>query len=196
MAYYCLLYTSYYLSVGYLNNQGVKIDDDYTSIRANMKVNMNVNKYLEVGANVNFQNRSDGSIGVDEDYQMRNCPYADYKDADGNLVQYPLDGSYSQRGYNYEFQKQYLELEKGYTTFNTVFDAKLKLPFGITYTFNIAPRFQWFYDRYFMSADLPGSVATDRGVNREQAKRFDYSLNNTINWDYTLDVYKRQLHRK
>lgn len=177
---------NYYLSVGYLNNQGVKIDDDYTSIRANMKVNMNVNKYLEVGANVNFQNRSDGSIGVDEDYQMRNCPYADYKDADGNLVQYPLDGSYSQRGYNYEFQKQYLELEKGYTTFNTVFDAKLKLPFGITYTFNIAPRFQWFYDRYFMSADLPGSVATDRGVNREQAKRFDYSLNNTINWDYTF----------
>lgn len=177
---------NYYLSVGYLNNQGVKIDDDYTSIRANMKVNMNVNKYLEVGANVNFQNRSDGSIGVDEDYQMRNCPYADYKDADGNLVQYPLDGSYSQRGYNYEFQKQYLEQEKGYTTFNTVFDAKLKLPFGITYTFNIAPRFQWFYDRYFMSADLPGSVATDRGVNREQAKRFDYSLNNTINWDYTF----------
>ena len=37
-----------------------------------------------------------------------------------------------------------------------------------------------------MSADLPGSVATDRGVNREQAKRFDYSLNNTINWDYTF----------
>lgn len=177
---------NYYLSVGYLNNQGVKIDDDYTSIRANMKVRMNVNKYIEVGANVNFQNRSDGSIGVDEDYQMRNSPYADYKDADGNFVQYPLDGSYSQRGYNYEFQKQYLDLEKGYTTFNTMFDAKLKLPFGITYTFNIAPRFQWFYDRYFMSADLPGSVATDRGVNREQAKRFDYSLNNTINWDYTF----------
>ena len=177
---------NYYLSFGYLDNQGVKIDDDYSAIRANMKVNMEVNKYLQVGANVNFQNRTDGSIGVDEDYQMRNSPFGDYKDENGNFVQYPLDGSYSQRGYNYEFQKQYLELEKGYSTLNTIFDAKVKLPFNITYTFNIAPRFQWFFDRYFMSADLPNSTPTDRGVNREQAKNFDYSLNNTINWDYTF----------
>lgn len=178
---------NYYLSLGYLNNQGVKIDDSYSAIRANMKVNMNVNKYLEIGGNVNFQNRTDGAIGVDEDYQMRNSPFADYKDENGNFVQYPLDGSYSQRGYNYEFEKQYLDLEKGYTTLNTIFNAKVKLPFNITYTFNIAPRFQWFFDRYFMSADLPGSNPTNRGANREQAKSFDYSLNNTINWDYNIN---------
>ena len=62
----------------------------------------------------------------------------------------------------------------------------MKLPFGITYQFNAAPRFQFFYDRYFMSAELPGSNPNDRGANREQAKRFDWSLNNTITWDKTF----------
>lgn len=42
-------------------------------------------------------------------------------------------------------------------------------------------------DRYFMSADLPESAKKDRGVNREWGKRFDWSLNNTINWDYTFN---------
>ena len=175
---------NYYLSFGYMNNHGVRKFDDYQTYRANMKLHTNVTKWLELGANVNFQQRTDGEIGFNDDDQMRQSIFADYKDEDGNFVQYPLDGSYSQRGYNYDFERQYLDLEKGYTVFNTIFDAKIKLPFNITYTFNISPRYQFFYDRYFMSADRPGSVATDRGVNREQAKRFDWSLNNTLAWDY------------
>ena len=31
-----------------------------------------------------------------------------------------------------------------------------------SYQFNIAPRYQWFYDRYWMSADLPNASAADR----------------------------------
>ncbi|MBR4757055.1 MAG: SusC/RagA family TonB-linked outer membrane protein, partial [Bacteroidales bacterium] len=175
---------NYYLSFGYMNNNGVRKFDNYKTYRANMKLNTNITKWLEVGANVNFQQRSDGEIGYDDDTQMRQSIFADWKDEEGNYVQYPIDGSYSQRGYNYDFERQYLDLEKGYTTFNTIFDAKVRLPFNITYTFNISPRFQFFYDRYFMSADRPGSVPSDRGVNREQAKRFDWSLNNTLTWDY------------
>jgi TonB-linked outer membrane protein, SusC/RagA family len=176
----------YYFSMGYLRNEGALIDDTYRAVRANMKLNAKVTKWFEVGANVNFQDRTDGSIDLDEDYFMRNSPYADYADENGNPIQYPNDGSWSQRGYNYDFQKKYLELEKGYTVFNTILDAKMKLPFGITYQFNAAPRFQFFYDRYFMSAELPGSNPNDRGANREQAKRFDWSLNNTVTWDRTF----------
>lgn len=177
---------NYYLSVGYLKNQGAIKTDGYNAIRANMKVSGQVNKWLEIGANVNFQDRSDGNIDIDQDQNLRNSPYADYVDADGNYVQYPLGGKYSQRGYNYDFQRQYLELEKGFTVLNTILNAKITLPFGVTYSFNASPRYQFFYDRYFMSADLPGSDPATRGANREQAKQFDWSLNNTITWDYTF----------
>jgi len=178
---------NYYFSMGYLKNEGVIRSDNYEAIRANMKINANITNWLEIGANVNFQDRSDGSIAIDQDYFLRNSPYADYKDENGNLVQYPLDESYSQRGYNYDFVKNYRELEKGYTVLNSIFNAKVTLPFGITYSFNASPRYQFFYDRYFESAQEPGSDPTTRGANREQQKRFDWSLNNTINWDYTFD---------
>jgi|AGTN01.3.fsa_nt_gi TonB-linked outer membrane protein, SusC/RagA family/TonB-dependent outer membrane receptor, SusC/RagA subfamily, signature region len=184
---------NYYLSMGYLKNQGAIVSDDYQAIRANMKMDGKVNDWLEIGANVNFQDRSDGNIEIDLDQSLRNSPYADYADEMGNPVQYPLSSEYSQRGYNYDFQKQYLELEKGYTVLNSILNAKITLPYNITYTFNASPRYQFFYDRYFMSADLPGSDPASRGANREQSKSFDWSLNNTITWDYTFKEKHRAI---
>lgn len=178
---------NYYFSMGYLKNQGVLRSDDYQAVRANMKVDMEVTKWLQIGANVNFQDRSDGNVDLTLGSLLENSPYADYADENGNPVQYPLDDNFSRRGYNYDFQKQYLELERGYTVLNSIFNAKVKLPFNITYSFNAAPRYQFYYNRYFMSADLPNSTASDRGVDREHTKRFDWSLNNTINWDYVFD---------
>ena len=189
---------NYYISFGYLKNQGVLYGDDYKSFRSNLKVNGKVTDWLEIGANINFQDRSDGtqSINLETEQNMlstttmlRLSPYASLYDEDGSYIQYPMDSDIK-RGYNYWFSNQYNDLEKGYTIFNTVFNSRIKLPFNITYDFNIAPRYQFFYDRYFMSADYPDSNVRDRGVNRGWAKRFDWSLNNTITWDYTFkDVH-------
>lgn len=175
---------NYYLSLGYLKNQGAVTSDGYQAVRANMKIGAQVTNWLEIGANVNFQDRSDGNIDLDVDQMMRNSPFAGYADETGKPLQYPLSSEFSQRGYNYDFQKEYLELEKGYTVLNSILNAKVTLPFGVTYSFNASPRYQFFYDRYFMSADLPGSDPASRGANREQARRFDWSLNNTVTWDY------------
>ncbi|OQP56108.1 SusC/RagA family protein [Niastella yeongjuensis] len=174
---------NYYFSMGYLKNQGGIASDNYRAVRSNLKVDARVTKWFELGANINFQDRSDGNLDIDTSQMMRNSPFADYDDGAGNPVQYPLSSEYSQRGYNYDFQKKYLELEKGYTVLNTILNGKIKLPFNITYSFNAAPRYQFFEDRYFMSAELPGSDPKTRGTNREQNKRFDWSLNNTITWD-------------
>ena len=40
---------------------------------------------------------------------------------------------------NWYFEKQYIQLEKGYTTLNTIFNAKVKLPFNITYQLILHP---------------------------------------------------------
>ncbi|RXF72433.1 SusC/RagA family TonB-linked outer membrane protein [Arcticibacter tournemirensis] len=182
---------NYYMSLGYLKNEGAVKYNDYSAVRSNLKVEGKVNKWLEIGANVNFQNRSDGDLqpGLGLNYwdanQIRNSPYSHYRNEDGSLSQYPM-GDDKKRGVNYDFDKQYLELEKGYTVLNSILNAKVKLPFNIVYSFNASPRYQWFYDRYFMSAQLPGSDPKQRGVNRENAKRFDWSLNNTLYWEQTF----------
>lgn len=182
---------NYYLSAGFLHNEGAVKGNEYRSVRANMKVSGKVTKWLEIGANVNFQDRSDGDIQVGlgtnywDDNQVRNSPFSIHNNADGTLAQYPMN-EMDFGGYNYDFERQYMDLEKGYQVLNTIVNAKVTLPFGITYSFNAAPRYQYYYNRYFTSASRPNTNADTRGVDRGWGKNFDWSLNNTITWDYTL----------
>lgn len=186
---------SYYLSAGYLSNEGAIKGNDYSSIRSNMKINAKITPWLEIGANVNFQNRTDGDIQVPlgtnywDTNMLRNSPFAPIKDEKGNYIQYPMNYTPTNGGYNFGFERQYLDLDKGYTVLNSIFNAKVTLPFGITYSFNMSPRLQWFHDMYFMSAELPNSVAANRGANRNESRNFDWSLNNTITWDKTFDKH-------
>ncbi|MFT4153110.1 SusC/RagA family TonB-linked outer membrane protein [Parafilimonas sp.] len=179
---------NYYLSAGYLSNQGVAVGNDYKAIRANLKVDGKITKWLDIGANVNFQDRSDGDLTVDWGTQIiNNSPYADYLDEDGNLEVHPMGDDFSgNKGYNYDFNRQYIDYSSGYTVFNSIFTAKVKLPFNITYSFNAAPRYQFYYYRYFTSSEHPDWLPTSTGVTRIQSKRFDWSLNNTINWEQTF----------
>ena len=185
---------NYYFSFGWLKNEGVTAGDNYQTFRSNMKINGKVTDWLEIGANVNFQDRSDGNVAIDLNTEqdpysyttmLRLSPFATAYNEDGSYKQYPMDSALHY-GYNYFFNRDYYNLEKGFTIVNSIFNAKVKLPWGITYDFNISPRYQFFYDRYFMSSELPNSDPKEKGVNRGWAKNFDYSLNNTINWDYTF----------
>ena len=177
---------NYYMSIGYLSNEGVAESDDYSAIRSNLKLNGQVTKWLDVSANVNFQNRTDGNLAIDWGKQITaNSPFAlPYKD-NGELNPHPM-GETNYLGYNYWFDRQYQKLEKGYTVLNTILSAKIKLPFNITYSFNASPRLQWFHDRYFESSEHPDWAAETHGANRGTAQNFDWSINNTINWDYTF----------
>ncbi len=180
---------NYYMSFGYLENEGVVQGNEYNAFRSNLKINAKVTDWLELGANVNFQDRSDGDIQVSlgsnywDNNMLRNSPYASMYTENGGYQQYPMGGQTSKGGYNYYFDRQYYDLEKGYTVLNTIVNAKITLPLGFSYQFNIAPRYQWFYDRYFMSASLPDASASSRGVNRGHSKEFEWNLNNTLVWD-------------
>lgn len=176
---------NYYLSFGYLNNEGVVKGDQYKAFRANMKINAKVTNWLEIGGNVNFQDRTDDSQTADFSAAQKNNPFAPKYNEDGTLRQYPMSMS-SKRGYSYDWDKQWQELEKGYQVLNTIFNAKVTLPYGLTYQFNISPRYQYHQDRWFLSADKPDASRASRGVNRKWAKNFDWSLNNIITWDYEI----------
>ncbi len=178
---------NYYFSLGYLSNEGVVRGNEYSAIRSNMKVDAKVTDWFSVGANINFQNRTDGDIATDWYNQITaNSPFSSPYNEKGELVAHPQGENAYWKGYNFDFDRQYLDLDKGYTVFNSILNAKLTLPFGVTYQFNASPRFQYFHDRYYRSSEHPDWQAeTEDRVIRRQNKRFDYSLNNTITWDYT-----------
>lgn len=178
---------NYYMSAGYLSNQGVAIGNNYKAIRSNIKVEGRITNWLDIGANINFQDRTDGDLAVDWGTQiLTNSPFANYADSTGKPVVHPMGDLTNNKGYNYDFNRQYLDLNKGYMILNSIFTTKVKLPFNINYTFNFSPRYQFFHDRYFESSEHPDWPALNHGVNREQSERFDWSLNSTINWDHTF----------
>ncbi|MDL2323300.1 SusC/RagA family TonB-linked outer membrane protein [Bacteroidales bacterium OttesenSCG-928-A17] len=180
---------NYYLSLGYLDSEGLVVGDDYTSIRSNMKIDATVNNFLTVGANVNFQNRTDGNLAVDANRVLtRNSPYALPYAEDGSLTYRPMGANSLNEGYNYRYENQYRELDRGYTIFNTILSAKLKLPFNINYTLNFAPRFQWYHNRYWLSSQHPAWSKEYNGyVDRSEQKNYDWVVSNTINWEYTFN---------
>ncbi|HBT86889.1 MAG TPA: SusC/RagA family protein [Porphyromonadaceae bacterium] len=176
---------NYYMSVGYLNNEGVITGDEYQAVHSNLKVEGEVNKWLTIGANINFQDRSDGSIQPNQ-LMERNSPYANFRDENGEIIRYPT-GPNSKFGDRSLFDNQFKNLERGYTIFNSIINAKVKLPFDITYSFNASPRYQFYYNRYHESSQHPDWAASTNGrVQRGQTKRFDWSLNNTIQWNHVF----------
>lgn len=188
-------WADYYFSMGYMKNEGIVKGNDYSAVRASMKINATITKWLEMGVNANFQNRTDGDICApwetgaywyNNKTMLFNSPYATPTDKEGNLIQYPMSGSSTNGGINFAFGRPYKDLESGYTVLNTIFNAKVKFPAGITYQFNMAPRLQWYYYRYFESAEEPNSTATSRGATRNTSKNIDWNMNNTLTWDYTF----------
>jgi TonB-linked SusC/RagA family outer membrane protein len=200
---------NYYLSFGYLNSQGAVVYDDYKSFRSNMKVEGQVTNWLNIGANVNFQNRSDNpydynwcmspNLGLNSGdanvNQIRNSPFASYED-DNGLVQYPNGATApaSWRGMNFDVRRQYQKQDAGYTILNTILSAKVKLPFGISYSFNAAPRYQWYHNYFWASSQNPDWVSTNGYVKRQNDWNFEWSLNNQLHWDQTFNsVHKVDL---
>ena len=178
---------NYYISLGYLSNEGVARGNEYSAVRSNIKLDTQITPWLSVGANINFQNRTDGDIATNWESQiLDNSPFTTPYGDNGELVPHPMRENAYWKGYNFDYDRQYMDLDRGYMVLNSILNSKVTLPFGITYQFNVAPRYQYYHNRYYQSSQHPDWQAeTHNRVTRNQGKRFDWSLNNTITWDYT-----------
>lgn len=183
---------NYYMSMGYLSNEGLVQGNTFKAIRSNIKLDAKMTKWLDISGNINFQHRNEGDSAADWSRAIiYNSPYATYKDDTGALQVHPMgENSVNNLGYNYDYIRQFVSRDKAYTIFNSIFSAKVKLPFNITYSFNASPRYQFYHERYFESSQNPDWKATNGLVYREQTQRFDWSLNNTINVDQSFGKHR------
>lgn len=177
---------TYYWSLGYLNSTGLVKGDEYKTIRSNLKLDAKITNFLEMGLNVNFQNRVEGDMTVDWAGQIiRNTPFAMAYDDNGELNRFPMGENTQNQGMNSAYDNQYKSLEEGSTVFNGTMYAKIKLPFNITYQVNFSPRSRWYHKRYHESSQNPNW--SDNGkVVREQVQYFSWQVDNMIKWDYTF----------
>jgi TonB-linked SusC/RagA family outer membrane protein len=175
---------NYYWSLGYMDNESLTVGDEFAAYRSNLKLDAKVTNWLNVGANVNFQNRIENAMAVDVTSQiLRNSPYSLPVDDDGNMIKYPTGDQATSINSAYDFQ--YTKKDNVLNVLNTTIYAKIQLPFNISYSFNFSPRFAWRHNLNHQSSQNPHW--SDNGVvQRQSTRQYNWMIDNVLTWDQTF----------
>lgn len=183
-------YVRYYWSLGYENNKGTIIGDDYKGIRSLLKLEADVTKWLTVGLNTSFSSRNESSVPVNDGQYRNNSPYGSRYMDDGITLRYSsTDDPVSSVTPDYD--RHFIDRRSLIHTLTNNLFAKVKLPFGISYEFNWAPRFEYTEFMNHQSA-LHQEWGKSGGLaERNNSSLFGWEMNHILKWNRTFDDIHR-----
>src|SRR5690606_13334464 len=116
---------SYYWSLGYMNNEGIRVGDKYSTIRSRLNADFKIMDWLDAGVNVQFSDRDEGAVPASLNF-YEISPYGEMYDENGFLSRYP-HGQYTENPLLNYFRTSLLN--KTNSLFSNLY-ADVKLPFG------------------------------------------------------------------
>ena len=174
---------NYYWSLGYSDSKGIVKGDQFKNYRTNLRLDSNINDFLEAGVSLNLQSRVEDSQPVDWGGQIKNSPYSTPYNTDGSLNPWPMGEKNQVTGVNSLYNNSMSSKDAGSETVTSNFYMKVKLPFNISYQFSYAPRYSWSHSRSWSNSqsvfDKDNGVAT-----RGTAQSVDWTLDNMVKWNY------------
>ncbi len=184
---------NYYWSLGYLNNEGIVIGDEYETIRSRVNLEGKVNKWLTVGMNTQFAVSDDSHVPIDDDPAPLYTSWGLLRTLSPWGSEFNEDGSYKWRpndeasGGNHPFYAMSFtdRYEKTMTVNSTIF-ASIKLPFGFNFRTNFSPRFRFEERFYHLSAGHADWGAQGGIANRRNQKEYYWQIDNILTWQKTF----------
>ncbi len=177
---------SYYWSGGYLNNKGIVVGDKYSIVQSRLKLEAEVTKYLTVGINTQFADRDESSVPVDWTRIVQNSPYGSFYTDDSSDYRFSPQDDPGGGSRNPFIATKYTNRMKKFYTLNSIIYGKVTLPFGIKYTMNFAPQFEFY--NYFNGnyAKNPDFALTGGRGERENHQIYQWQIDNILSWDKTF----------
>jgi len=174
---------TYYWSLGYNNNKGVIVGDEFTTIRSRINLDAKVTNWLSVGINTQYANRDESNINADWSQIVYSSPWGSiYKDDGKTIRESPVDDL--GRGAKYPlYDKMFQDRKKVYNTLISTLYSKFTLPLGITYQVNFAPRFEWYNYLNFMSSLHEEWAKFGGQANREQSSVYSWQMDHLVKWN-------------
>ncbi|WP_240486021.1 SusC/RagA family TonB-linked outer membrane protein [Anditalea andensis] len=170
----------YYWSLGYLNNQGIVIGDEFKTFRSRINLEGKVNKFLTVGMNSQFANRDESQVPVSWGNIRVLSPWGTEYNDDGSLKWRPNDEASG--GKHPSYDRAFIDRVQREFTINSTLYAVIDLPLGFSFRTNFTPRFE-FYERYNHESAAHVEWA-ERGGNasRQQRKVYTWQIDNILTW--------------
>ncbi len=175
---------SYYWSLGYTNNEGIRYNEEFKTIRSRLNLEAKITDFLKVGTNTSFAVRDESPI-VANDNLVMNTPYSSFYEEDGTTIMYAPTGNVSNSRHPW-LDLVYRERFLKYNTLYAKAYATITLPYGITFTSEYIPRFNWNreYNSY-SSGHLDWGKEGGR-ASRQNTTIFEWQINNILKWNKTF----------
>ncbi|GAA4451264.1 TonB-dependent receptor [Nibrella saemangeumensis] len=172
--------TSYFMSLGYLDNNGILYGDRFKTVRGRLNLEGKVNKFLSVGVTTQFADRDESQVPVDLNMARTLSPWGSEYDASGNYMWRP--NTEASGGKHPYYDRSFIDRRVKITTLNTTLYGIVNLPAGFSFRLNYTPRYE-FYERYNHESSKHAEWATVGGnVSRQQAKTFYWQIDNILKW--------------
>jgi len=173
---------SYYWSLGYTDNEGIRYNEEFSSIRSRINLEAVVNDWLKVGLNTQMAFRDESPISPGN--SLFNTPYSSMFEEDGKTLVITPSGYINAP--NFWLEMTYRDRFRKYNTLNSKIYATVTLPLGFTFTSEFIPRYNWNRDyNTYSSGHFEWALQGGR-ASRANTTIFEWQINNMLKWNKTF----------
>lgn len=179
--------TKYYWSLGYTDNEGYLLGDEYKTIRTRINADTKITDFLTVGINAQFTNKDQSAVAANLNNIVAQSPLATPYDENGDLKWYPHDdsGVNANPFLNTTYRDKYHVLQN---LFANIY-AELQLPFGFSYKVSFINRYDWVKNYYFDPSTLPAGDKVGGLGQRKNESLYEWQVDNIFSWRKTFGVH-------
>ncbi|MBC7827439.1 MAG: SusC/RagA family TonB-linked outer membrane protein [Chitinophagaceae bacterium] len=180
---------SYYMSVGYTNNEGVIVGDKFRTLRTRLNLEGRVAKFLTAGINMQFSDRDESQVPVNWGQMVNASPYGEIYTDDGLLLRDSPNDDIGNNSNPFMDNTYTNRLQKNNTLFGSLY-VKGNLPLGFSYQINFTPSFDFY--RYFNGVSAKHVTFRPRkGVaTRTTQTTYNWQIDNLLKWDKTFGQHQ------
>jgi TonB-linked SusC/RagA family outer membrane protein len=179
--------TRYYWSLGYTDNKGYVLGDEYKTVRSRINADSKVSDYLTVGVSAQFSNKDQSNTPLSLDGISDQSPLGQPYDENGKMKWYPHDdqGVASNPFLLQEYRDKFNVTQN---LFANIY-ADLKLPFGFSYKVSFINRYDWQKNYYFDPSTIPSGDKTGGFGQRINRSLHEWQVDNVVSWKKTFGVH-------